>query len=105
MRRKLRRLASSSRNARATVQCSDGRLRLCVPVISYTIGGAYPVPSRRVARCVPCRPLAARELLPYPGAPRRPGWLLPVPPRAPCRRRGTFPSGPSSAATPERARR
>ena len=46
MRRKLRRLASSSRNARATVQGSDGRLLLCVPVILHLRS-----PSR-AARCV-----------------------------------------------------
>ena len=46
MRRKLRRLASSSRNARATVQGSDGRLLLCVPVILH-----LRRPSR-AARCV-----------------------------------------------------
>jgi len=45
VRRKLRRLASSSRNARATVQGSDGRLLLCPS--SYRLRR----PSR-VSRCV-----------------------------------------------------
>jgi hypothetical protein len=50
VRRKLRRLASSSRNARATVQGSDGRL----PVILHLrrpSRAAYVPPGA----CVPCR--------------------------------------------------
>ena len=54
MRRKLRRLASSSRNARATVQGSDGRLPVILQVTS-----APPVACRlRAARCVRALPRA-----------------------------------------------
>ena len=56
MRRKLRRLASSSRNARATVQGSDGRLPVILQVTS-----APPVACRlRAARCVRALPRAER---------------------------------------------
>ena len=51
MRRKLRRLASSSRNARATVQGSDGRLLLCQCPSSYICAARRVFPGA----CVPCR--------------------------------------------------
>ena len=50
MRRKLRRLASSSRNARATVQGSDGRLLLC------------PLPSAPPVACFPVRACLAEHV-------------------------------------------
>jgi len=54
VRRKLRRLASSSRNARATVQGSDGRLLLCPSCVI--------LPSAPPVACFPVRACLAEHV-------------------------------------------